>query len=58
MHQEAEKLLGKQSSEVGELRKIVDDFVKSQIEAKNSPQQETDEEFDFFAILIKHIAKA
>ena len=47
MHQEAEKLLGKQSSEVGELRKIVDDFVKTQLEAKNSPQ-EKDEEFDIF----------
>ena len=47
MHQEAEKLLGKQSSEVGELRKIVDDFVKTQLEAKNSPQ-ETVEEFDIF----------
>ena len=36
MHQEAEKLLGRQSSEVGELRKIVDDFVKSQIQAAQS----------------------
>jgi len=47
MHQEAEKLLGKQSSEVGELRKIVDDFVKTQLEAKNSPQ-ETVEDIDIF----------
>jgi hypothetical protein len=47
MHQEAEKLVGRQSSEVGELRKIVDDFVKTQLEAKNSPQ-ETVEEFDIF----------
>jgi len=47
MHQEAEKLMGKQSSEVGELRKIVDDFVKTQLEA-NSPQQETGEDFDIF----------
>lgn len=47
MHQEAEKLLGKQSSEVGELRKIVDDFVKTQLEAKNSPQEEV-EKFDIF----------
>jgi len=47
MHQEAEKLLGKQSSEVGELRKIVDDFVKTQLEAKDS-QQETVEDFDIF----------
>lgn len=56
MHQEAEKLLGRQSSEVGELRKIVDDFVKSQINA-NSPQQE-DEELDFFNEPDKAIAKA
>lgn len=56
MHQEAEKLLGRQSSEVGELRKIVDDFVKSQINA-NSPQQE-DEEPDFFNEPDKAIAKA
>lgn len=58
MHQEAEKLLGRQSSEVGELRKIVDDFVKSQIQAAQSPQQETDEEIDFFADPEKAIARA
>lgn len=57
MHQEAEKLLGRQSSEVGELRKIVDDFVKSQINA-TSPQKEEDEEFDFFNEPDKAIAKA
>ena len=49
MHQEAEKLLGKQSSEVGELRKIVDDFVKTQLDKANSPQEEVEEEeIDFF----------
>jgi len=50
MHQEAEKLLGRQSSEVGELRKIVDDFVKTQLETqKQSPQAQTEtEEIDFF----------
>src|SRR5210317_2274753 len=49
MHQEAEKLLGKQSSEVGELRKVVDDFVKTQLDKANSPQQEeAEEEIDFF----------
>ena len=31
MHQEAEKLLGRQSSEVGELRRTVDDFIKTQL---------------------------
>ena len=58
MHQEAEKLLGRQSSEVGELRKIVDDFVKSQIQSAQSPQQETDEEIDFFVDPEKAVAKA
>jgi len=57
MHQEAEKLLGKQSSEVGELRRIVDDFVKTQT-ATVSPQKEEDEEFDFFTDPDKAIAKA
>ena len=58
MHQEAEKLLGRQSSEVGELRKIVDDFVKSQIQSASSPQKELDEDIDFFADPEKAIAKA
>jgi len=50
MHQEAEKLLGRQSSEVGELRKIVDDFVKTQLDTqKQSPQAQVEEdELDFF----------
>lgn len=49
MHQEAEKLLGRQSSEVGELRKIVDDFVKTQLEAQQkSPQAPVESEVDFF----------
>ena len=49
MHQEAEKLLGRQSSEVGELRKIVDDFVKTQLEQQQSPQAQSDEpEIDFY----------
>jgi len=60
MHQEAEKLLGKQSSEVGELRKIVDDFVKSQI-ATSSPQKQQGEEvedYDFFTDPDKAVANA
>ena len=31
MHQEAEKLLGRQSGEVGELRKVVDDYIATQL---------------------------
>ena len=44
MHQEAEQLLGRQSSEVGELRKVVDEFVMSQSKEKDVPE----EEFDYF----------
>ena len=58
MHQEAEKLLGRQSSEVGELRKIVDDFIRSQGQKAESPQQETVEELDFFEDPDKAIALA
>ena len=48
MHQEAEKLLGRQSSEVGELRRIVDDFVKAQLAEKEQAHASTAEEIDFF----------
>ena len=48
MHQEAEKLVGRQSSEVGELRKIVDDFVKTQLEKATSPQEKDEEKIDIF----------
>ncbi len=47
MHQEAEKALGRQGGEVGELRKIVDDFVKAQLTTKTAPvQQEAEETID------------
>ena len=49
MHQEAEKLLGRQSSEVGELRKVVDDYISSQ--TQQAPQQqyvEPEDDIDFF----------
>lgn len=51
MHMEAEKLLGRQSSEVGELRTIVDDFVKSQLDTqKIAPQAaEPEDDLDWFA---------
>ena len=49
MHQEAEKLLGKQSSEVGDLRKSVDDLLKAKLnEDANSPNQKEEPEFDFY----------
>ena len=49
MHQEAEKLLGRQSSEVGELRKVVDDYISSQ--QQSAPQQqhvEPESDIDYF----------
>ena len=47
MHQNAEKLLGKQSQEVGELRKIVDDFIQTQTVSEQKQQSpESTEEFD------------
>jgi exosome complex component RRP41 len=58
MHQEAEKLLGRQSSEVGELRKIVDDFVKTQLEAKTAPEQSEDDELDWYTDPEKAVARA
>lgn len=48
MHQELEKRLGEQSSEVGELRKAFDDMVKSSMAAQQKPQ-EPEQEIDFFA---------
>ena len=49
MHQEAEKLLGRQSSEVGELRKVVDDYISQSI-TTTAPQQyvEPEDDIDYF----------
>jgi hypothetical protein len=49
MHQEAEKLLGRQSSEVGELRKVVDDYISTQ-SPPPAPQQyvEPEDDIDYF----------
>lgn len=51
MHQELEKFSGKQSTEVGELRKVVDNYIQTQTQlSEQAPQQqqEQDEEVDFF----------
>ena len=48
MHQEAEKLIGRQGSEVGELRKMVDDFIKTQTSKKSETQTVTENDDDFF----------
>ena len=58
MHQEAEKLLGRQSSEVGELRKVVDTYIQTQLteDTKEAPQQ--DEEVDWFTDPDKAVDRA
>ena len=58
MHQEAEKLLGKQSSEVGELRKVVDDYIQTQLSAQKTQVTNSDEEIDFFSDPDKAVARA
>lgn len=57
MHAEAEKLIGRQGSEVGELRKIVDEFIKAQTSTKQQ-QPDVVEEIDFFANPEQAVAKA
>lgn len=55
MHQEAERMLGRQSGEVGELRKVVDEFVMSQSTKK---EETVDEEIDYFSDPEKAIQQA
>jgi len=59
MHQEAEKLLGKQSGEVGELRSVVDSYIQTQLDSTTPPTQETDDEdIDFFSDPDKAVERA
>jgi len=56
MHQEAEKLLGRQSSEVGELRSVVDSYIQTQLDT--TTKQEPEEEIDFFSDPDKAVERA
>ena len=59
MHQEAEKLLGKQSGEVGELRSVVDSYIQTQLDSTPPPTQETEaEDIDFFSDPDKAVERA
>ena len=58
MHQEAEKLLGRQSSEVGELRKVVDDYIQTQLDTTTQAPQEAEEDIDFFSDPDKAVERA
>jgi hypothetical protein len=48
MHQEAEKLIGKQAQEVGEVRKLADELIKQNLAGKSQPIKEEEPEVDFF----------
>lgn len=48
MHAEAEKLIGKQANEVGELRKLTDEILKQQL-ASVQPKQQQETEVDFWS---------
>ena len=61
MHQEAEKLIGRQAQEVGEVRKLADQLIKNNLEHQNTqlPQQNKQtEEVDFFEDPQKAIQRA
>jgi len=51
MHQESEKLIGRQAQEVGEVRKLADELLKRELSQKKSiePQEEeTDDSLNYF----------
>jgi hypothetical protein len=47
MHQEAEKLIGKQAQEVGEVRRLADELIKQNLSSRQQTRQE-EPEIDFF----------
>ena len=59
MHQEAEKLIGRQAQEVGEVRKLADSLLKQQLESKHDTQQPvTAQEIDWFEDPAKAVNQA
>jgi hypothetical protein len=61
MHQEAEKLIGRQAQEVGEVRKLADDLIKSQLNTKaqaEAPAPVVDNELDYFSDPDKAVNRA
>lgn len=59
MHQEAEKLIGRQAQEVGEVRKLADELLKQQLDTKkNDVQPGTTQEIDWFEDPAKAVNQA
>ena len=57
MHQEAEKVIGRQAQEVGEVRKLADELIKQNLGAKSQPVEKEEPEVDFFEDPKKAIQK-
>jgi putative protein kinase ArgK-like GTPase of G3E family len=58
MHQEAEKLIGRQAQEVGEVRKLADELIKRQLDTKQEVTATKEDEIDFFEDPKKAVSKA
>lgn len=61
MHQELEKFTGKQSTEVGELRSVVDSYIQTQLETQQAPVTQTlddEDDVDFFVDPKTAVSKA
>ena len=59
MHQEAEKLLGRQSSEVGDLRNVVDSYINTQLnDPAPAAKVDPDEDIDFYSDPEKAMSRA
>ena len=58
MHQEAEKLIGRQAQEVGEVRKLADSLLKQQLEQKHDTQPSKAQEIDWFEDPAKAVNQA
>ena len=48
MHQEAEKVIGRQAQEVGEVRKLADELIKQNLSSRQQPIAEVEQEVDFY----------
>lgn len=58
MHQEAEKLIGRQAQEVGEVRKLADSLLKQQLETKHDSQPSKAQEIDWYEDPAKAVNQA
>ena len=48
MHQEAEKVIGRQAQEVGEVRKLADELIKQNLGSRSQPVEQKEPEVDFY----------